>query len=305
MTPRKWFVMEEAGEVPAGGGAPAPDSGSDVDWVAESNLHEESEAPQEPAPAQSTPSPAAPASATPATETPSTPAPAATPAQPVAPAAAPAVVPPAQPAAPTPPDAGEQPTEAVPATPPQPVDMQALRATEISRLTALYGMTEEDARTVLVEPEKVLPRIMANLHANIVDAVVPAIFGRLPQVVQDLSQKANAVRDAETEFFGVWPQLKDKRFETVVANSIRAYKAVNPQAKRSEIIRAAGLNALISLRLPIPAELLTPAAPMTHEAPGFVPAAPAGGGVPPAPRSQPNAFQLLNEELDQEEGRRH
>lgn len=269
---------------PAGGGASSP-AGSDVNWEAESDLSTEHEGDvlETPTPPQAATPPAAPS--TPETpKAPETPTPQGEPATPLPSAAAPAT-----PEAPTPPA-----LEA-------PVDMQALRTKEIERLTAAYGLNEEDARNVLVEPERVLPRLLAQLHVNTVDAVVSAVFSRLPQVVTSISTQANAAREAENEFFGVWPQLRDAKHRHVVENAIRGYKQLNPKATRQELIRAAGLNALITLRLPIPQELLV-APPPPAPASGFSPAAPGGAPATPASGNRPtNPFTLLNEEFDSDE----
>jgi len=156
----------------------------------------------------------------------------------------------------------------------------------------------------MVEPEIHLPAMLANAHVEIADAVISTIMQSLPGFVQNLTKQTTAVQEAEREFFSTWPMLQKKEYQAMVADSIKAYRAVNPRAPREEVIRAAGLTALISLRLPIPPDLLVqPPAPTEPVAlAGFTHAAPnAGGSLPVTPQS-PNAFQLLNQEFDREDG---
>jgi hypothetical protein len=97
--------------------------------------------------------------------------------------------------------------------------------------------------------------------------------------------------------------LKGPKYSKLVQDSIRAYKSVNPQAAREETIRAAGVGALISARLPIPPEILSQPDPLpTPPVSSFQPAAPAAGGPPPASPPSTNAFTLLNREFDDDDG---
>jgi hypothetical protein len=177
----------------------------------------------------------------------------------------------------------------------------ALRAQEVTRLTTQYGLTDEQTRGILVEPEKHLPSLLANLHVNVADHVIQTIMKSLPDVVSNMTQQTTQMHQAQQEFYTAWPSLKEEKYVPMIASAIRAYRALNPKASRQEVIRAAGLNALITLRLPIPRELLMePAAPLPEPA-SFVHAAPGAGGPPPASPQPQNPFQLLNEELDRED----
>jgi len=157
-----------------------------------------------------------------------------------------------------------------------------------------------------VEPEKHLPAILANLQVDTMDAVIQHIYSSLPQLIQNLTQQSSAAQEAEGAFYKAWPTLNDPskpQYKTVVENAIRGYRQLNPKAARDEIIRAAGLQAMITLRLPLPAELFAPqpVAPATP-APSFAHAAPSAAAPAPAPSGPTNAFVLLNQEFDREEG---
>jgi hypothetical protein len=299
------YLEEAPGDKPAvpsptpapAGGPPENFTGptsSDVDWTAESDLTTDSEAP---APAAPTP-PAAPAAPTPAPAPVAAPAPA-----PVVPAPTPAPTP--APAAPTSTVAAPapEPTPApAPEPAPAPVDVVQLRANEVTRLQSVYALNEEDARNIVAQPETIVPRMLANLHVNVVESVVNSVMSQIPAAVNVVLERGRALREAEDEFYKAWPQLRTKsEYETVVGNAIRGYRALNPKATKAEVIRAAGLQAMVSLRLPLPPELFTAPSEPQPPAPTFTPAAPAAHVAAPPPQRATNPFVLLNEELDAEE----
>jgi hypothetical protein len=190
-----------------------------------------------------------------------------------------------------------------PAQPQTPEQRAELRNKEIERLVGAYALNGEDAAAILTSPETVVPKMLANLHVNVCDSIIGAIMSRMPDAVQAIMENGRAAREAEDAFYSAWPALKDAKYRTVVGQSIQAYRALNPRAQRDEMIRAAGLNAMIYSRLPIPPELLAaPSAPAQPQ-PSFTPAAPAAGPGAPPPTRSTNPFTLLNEELDEDDRR--
>lgn len=323
MKPRNWtafqVLMDEqkTDDTPPAGGTPDDNlkgpTGSDVDWVEESRTNPDE--PSAAAPAPASPAPAAPAPSAPAAAAPS-PAPAAPAPSAPAPAAAPAPAPtapvaaapaPAAPAAPAPVAApvASEPVPAAPASPAAP-DLAALRTAEVTRLTGVFAsrIPEEIARGLLIEPEKHLPSILANLQVDTMDAVINHMYASLPGLIQQHTRQSTAAVEAENEFFRAWPQLNQPAqpsFKPVVENAIRMYRQLNPKAPKDEVIRAAGLQAMITLRLPLPAELFAPQ-PQPAAAPAsFAHAAPSASAPAPVPGAPANAFQLLNEEFDRDE----
>lgn len=159
---------------------------------------------------------------------------------------------------------------------------------------------------MLVEPEKHLPGLLASMHVNIADAVIHAVMGNLPGMVTNLTKQTTEAQRSENEFYGMWPALRDaagknKEHEKIVVNAITAYRQLNPKASKDEIMRAAGLQAMIMLRLPLPADLFAAPPQPSQLAPGFQHAAPGAGGGPIPAKPDQNPFQLLNSELDEEE----
>jgi len=172
-----------------------------------------------------------------------------------------------------------------------------LRAQYGERLAEQYALSEDDARAMLTEPERVIPKLAAQLHMDVVDTVINAVFSRLPAIVHGVQQSSAANRTAEDSFFKAWPQLKDPKHQQVVWSAVANYRALNPQAKMEEVVRAAGLSAMLHLRLPLPAELMQFEQPATPPARPFTPAAPGAGAIPTGPSGPMNPFVALSEEL--------
>ena len=293
-----YFLEDETTGTPAPASAPATvvseappatdsSAGSDVDWEQMSapdldtpDTPGASPVPEKPAAAPSTP--AAPLPDTPVSTAPAAPAPV----TPVAPVATPLV------------------ETAAPVQPPSAptLDSAALRQAELTRLENSYAMDDESARMMTVQPEAVLPKLAAALHLNVVESVINTIMTRIPEVVRMVQQTEGVAQKNEQAFYSMWPQLNKPEHAATVYNAVAAYKHINPKASREEVMRAAGLQALISLRLPVPRELFEVEAPQQTHAP-FQPAAPAGGargGTTPPPSNQ-NPFAVIAEEFVSED----
>lgn len=196
----------------------------------------------------------------------------------------------------------EQPAgEAAPAP-----DMVKLRQTEVERLTGVYALSDEDARTMTVEPEKVVPRLMAEMHANVVEAVVAVLGAQLPSVVESLTNQVKVRASTEDAFYGKFPALRDKKFEKTVQDSLRIARTSDPKASVDEVLTQAGILASLKHRVPLPKELM-PGAEVTAPGVGqsgkpgqqprrsFVPTAPGGSS---ATSKQPrNEFEALADEF--------
>jgi hypothetical protein len=184
-----------------------------------------------------------------------------------------------------------------------PPDMAKLRQAEVERLTSVYALSDEDARTMTVEPEKIVPKMMAEMHANIVEAVVAVLGAQLPAVVESLGEQKRARVSAEDAFYKRFPALKGEKFRKSVEESIRIARTSDPKASMQEVIIQAGILASLKHRVALPEDLMpeaTVSAPAVGQAPrqkrSFVPAAPAGNAPAGAGRSR-NEFESLAEEF--------
>lgn len=272
---------------------------TDVDWAA---LATEAETDDEtPSDFSSEDGGPAPASATPEASPPSTPAPAVPPTPPAEQAPAPAAaqppvvpatpaVPVVQPAQPAP---TAQPTQA-PASEPT-ADSTQLREAFRSQLEQRYALSEDDSDMFISDPGKVVPKLAANLHLGVTEAVTYGLMNVLPQLFdQFLAQREQNSKD-EQEFFGKWPTLNTEQGRAQVKSIGQAWRAANPSAPKEEFIRSVGAMASIALQIPIPG--ITEAAPLpASNTPPPAPAAPGGAAPLPPKAASTNLFAQIAEE---------
>lgn len=218
---------------------------------------------------------------TPATEKPvPVPVAAATPAPAPAPVAAPTAT--AQPTAPA-------------AEPPK---MEELRANAEKHLLTAYALSPEDADKMVSAPEEVVPKLMAKLHMDVLQAAVGGIMAYLhnqvPQVVTTTMQQSRDRARLQKQFFAAWPMLGKKDHADTVRNVLRTYVSQNPTASAEQTIREAGAAAMIALRLPLPG--MPTAAPAVPTSSPHTPLA-VGGSSAAMPGLKKGAFEQFAEEL--------
>lgn len=281
-----------AGSSPDMGVGSADDDSSDVNWggMAEELIAEDSgvegdeqvvDAPEVNKPAES-PAPAAP---------------------PAADAAA--VVPPAE--APVPPTVSPPatpPLPEAPATPTPPVDYAAWRTQKESELeSTLYAVNDEDAAALLTEPEKVLPKMAARLHMEVLENAMRAVQAMVPTMIEQVQRSSETNNRAKSLFTSINPDLADPKFEPAIMQLGQTFRKVNPTADAETAAKAIGALVRSALNIPAPQANVggvaqTPPA-MPAPAP-FTPARGGGGGTVPAPSSNPfaqMAEEFLNEDM--------
>lgn len=220
----------------------------------------------------------------------------------VPPTEVPPVVPTAQPVPPTTP---QQP-EAPPATPPQPATaepskekMEELVAQQVSRLEESYAIPQELVLDLHAEPEKVLPKLAARIHAQVVNDLVRVFEARLPQALEQINARTQKEQEARTMFYTRWPELK--QYEAQVLKAGAMFREINPTATAADTVEKVGqlVYASLGLQLPqAPGSVTPPAAQPAPQAPAFTPAMPGAAGVPVVPTTAQNPFtQLANEFL--------
>lgn len=284
------------------------------------------------APAALQPPEAVPAPAAPATP-PATPqAPAGAPATPAAavPASAPAQLPTAEPGKPTspvqppeswvPPNLFEGAQPAVPATPAAPAaaapaapvatppaapaapaalptEPAQLRERYMGELAQYYTPKDEEARALMLEPEKVVPKMFARLHVDVLDSVIQGIGKELPGLVQMTVNRMIGEAKASKGFYERWPQLAKTEYTPTVQRLMAAYKGQFPQSSLEQMITDVGAAAMVGLKLPLPGMEQPAAIPTT---PHVTPINPGGGTGVPGGRVV-NEFERLANDWDTEE----
>lgn len=188
-------------------------------------------------------------------------------------------------------------TETLPATPeppkvPEPVQatMEQHRAKAIPQLSKLFEFTPEEVEAFKVEPEKVLPTLAARVAFESTMMAYQAMQTAMPQMIQGFMAHERQRTERNDQFFKAWPAIKqgDANHEKVAVNSIKAFRAANPDAKLEDIIRGAGALACLSLGLPITGAL-PPASPVPPVPPAHPRPAGAGAGGAPLPSPPVNA----------------
>jgi len=208
------------------------------------------------------------------------------------------VVPPAEPApvvAPEQPTTEEQPAQVQ--TPEQAQAMQeeigVARGKVLDTLSTMYALTEEESETLQLEPEKVLPRLAAQLHLNITEALQAGIESQLPRMMQQATIAEQTKEKSVNAFYDAWPDLKGDDKEATVLRVMKSYRSTNPTATTEQIIREGGVMAMMALQLPIGAVGEQPAAvaPVRSDRP-VQPAMPGASTVPVRSQSD-NAFSQM------------
>jgi hypothetical protein len=270
-TKYRFMAEDNGGTAPAGGGeTPASDSSmSDVnsDWADLSSDVNDSDVSVE-APAITT--------------------------EPLAAPAAPVVTPPAQPAVAAEPQVvqPQQPqpsvvnTEAQQPTSPlvkSPEEIAAMRAEYVGQLTQSYQLSPEEAQMMQTQPELVIPRLAADLHVRVLDAVAAQLPQRVYGMVNQVIASQKAEQEAENEFFKGFEDLRAHRDAVLQVGKL--YRAANPTASKETAIAVIGNFVRTSLGLPTPGTASSQ--PVVQQAANpFIPAQNSGGGnMPPAQQS--------------------
>ena len=113
---------------------------------------------------------------------------------------------------------------------------------EVEKMTAQYaaGLSEDDVAALATEPEKVLPRLAAQIRMDTMKATISAM-GHLMPTLLNSHQQSNALEtQAQNAFFGANEDLKDVPMDKIV-NAGRAYRQLNPDVKDpNEVIEGVG-----------------------------------------------------------------
>lgn len=157
-------------------------------------------------------------------------------------------------------------------------------------------LTEDDARDLISEPEKVLPKMFARSYLDMYDSIMAGMAQQMPNQVQNLISAQKQAVTAESTFYDRWPQLKEAKGDTVM-RTIQAYRQLNPEASLQQTVEEAGAMAMVALRMPLEPD--KPPVQADKVIP-FTPAPP--GSSKPAPKQKKQTeFEILAQELIDDE----
>lgn len=170
-----------------------------------------------------------------------------------------------------------------------------------ANLVEVYtGSLKDKGAQLLIEPEKVLPELAAELHQQVLESAIHGIMSQVPMMVQNVLAMQRTTEQNEAAFFRAWPQLVEKRGDAMplITRFAPIYRQANPTASLEDFIREVGSMTMVALRIDpnSGASVVAPmVAPMVS---AFAPAVPGSGGIPPAaPKPAGNAWESLHEEF--------
>lgn len=202
------------------------------------------------------------------------------------------------PVAPTTEAVPQAPVSVAPETPK--VDYAAWRGEQISKLEGMYKLSDETAEQLLSEPEVVLPRIAAQLHMAVTEAVLQSVNSALPHVIQSIQQTDTVEKSAQKLFDEANPDLVDPKYRDGIFRVGTMYRQMNPNATPQEAARVIGNMVRTAYGLQAsaaPAVGVSAAPPPSAPTPApYVPSRGGGGGVTPSAPS--NVWSQLALEID-------
>jgi hypothetical protein len=142
----------------------------------------------------------------------------------------------------------------------------------------MYTIPEAEVEELRTAPETALPKLAAKLHYEIQLSTYQSIIDQLPQLLGPMLDQRAQTDKLEGEFKKMWPDLHSKpEYEAAAEQAIRSVRAVNPKMPMTEVMRQAGMIAMMSLGLPLPA----PGAQPQQSAPAQAPTLPAQAPAAP------------------------
>lgn len=194
---------------------------------------------------------------------------------------------PSEPVAPT-----AQETTPTPQEPPKqlsPEEQQAAlakhRTETIAQLQQHYALDDESAAELASDPATALPKMLAQMHYDMTQALFSGVMSQIPTIVQQQTQELQKANELETAFFGKYPGLK--QHGEIVRQSLSVALNSGIAQKYEEVEQLAASMAAIKLGVPVETLMGQPTTPTAPAAPRQVPARPIAPGATAGPMSAP------------------
>lgn len=200
----------------------------------------------------------------------------------------------------------EAPAPAVVSQPPSPEappvteeQLREWRQQVVAGLEQVYALDADAATALQVEPEKVLPKLAANLHLQIYDQVMRTVVNSAPALIQQTMQRQAATQAAESAFYSKWEELRP--YQAQVNQVAQMWRQMYPQASLDEAIDGVGkaVKAMLGLQPSVPPQSM-PMAPPPPAGPSSRTAAPRARKSslsPEAAQFVSFADEIVNEEF--------
>ena len=164
-----------------------------------------------------------------------------------------------------------------------------------------YALNEEEAQALIAEPETILPKFAARIHAEVLVQAAQGVMNQLPAVLQNFNAQQKANEEYRNAFFSKWPKLA--AHEADVYRMGQAYRQQNPKVSQEQAIQEIGTMAMVMLKIPFEDQPQQGAAEIVTSPP--VPAG-AGNVPPPAPKKRASGdnfySQMAEEYLEEDMG---
>lgn len=119
----------------------------------------------------------------------------------------------------------------------------------------VYKLDEETAELLDTEPSKVIPKLAATLHMQVVASALGQMAQMMPAIMATTQERMSSAKATEDRFFGEYPELKGHNKEVMQIAS--AFRQLNPKATYDQIAPQIAAAAKVQLKLfdtPAPAK---------------------------------------------------
>lgn len=189
-------------------------------------------------------------------------------------------------------------------TKPSEEELEQQRQQFLAEIEKSFAISDEDANLIVTEPEKVLPRLAAQVYDRAMrDAakMIETAFGQVPTMMQQMTAQQQQATEAEQQFLAANPGIEvieRGELETLINQFAPLVMQQNAKASPQEKLKALGRT--IAAVKGVSLGGVTPQVPPKKEEPvkPYTPAAPVSSGEQSAPRptSETDAFidMLIN-----------
>lgn len=153
---------------------------------------------------------------------------------------------------------------------------EALRTEALVELESkTFAISEEDAQTLVTEPEKILPKLAARVYMEAFENAQRSVMTALPQMILQTMSAQTAMTQATDGFYAKWPKIDrgDAKHAQTVGRIGQVYRQLNPTATAEQFTAEVGAQALLALGIPF--DEIIDAPPVETPKP-FQPASPSG-----------------------------
>lgn len=186
----------------------------------------------------------------------------------------------------------------------QQAEFAEMRKKAEEELVNTFKLTEEQADSLIENPNEVLPQMMAKLYLDSYASIIQAVQANMPSMVQAVLAQSQTQQSAQQQFYTEWPQLNKPEYQDTLKRVADSYRVANPSASTEDFIKEVGAQGWVALRLPLDELIAHTTGKPVVKAATVVP----GGRAPASPgnasqagrtpvKKQLNEFEQMAEEL--------